>query len=435
MNYNLSKLGITELNVMQEEMLVQSRRGEDVLLLSPTGSGKTLAYLLPLIEEIPEACDETVALVLVPSRELAIQTHETVTRVGCGVRAVACYGGRAAMDEHRTLRGVRPHVIIGTPGRILDHLGKGNFSPESVRTLVIDEFDKSLELGFQPQMQGIIDLLPHVRRRVLLSATAGMEPPSFVGMRQTLRMDYLDGSQLSDGVTLRQLRSPERDKLTALLRLLCHLGDSRVLVFVGYRESVERVADFLRRADVSVSMLHGGMEQRDRERSIARFSNGSSNVLVSTDLASRGLDITDLDCVIHYHLPATEDVFTHRGGRTARWDRVGEAVMLLGPEETMPPFVRVDAGEIHLPQRLPAPARPRWTTIYIGRGKRDKVSRGDVMGFLCKTGGLSREEVGRIDVMADWCYAAVSSTRADALLAALKGQKIKGQKTIFAIAR
>lgn len=437
MQYNVDKLGVTDLNVMQQEMLQIARRMRNIVLLSPTGSGKTLAYLLPIIEAMDENREAPQVLVLVPSRELAIQTMEVATKAGVGLRAVACYGGRPAMDEHRTMRGVRPHMIIGTPGRILDHLTKENFDASSLTTLVIDEFDKSLELGFQQQMHDVLDRLPALQRRILLSATDNPEIPSFVGAESLHRVSYLDDDQVPDRITLKQLRSPEKDKLGTLFRLLCHLGERKSLVFVNYRESVARVADYLAKMGVAADSFHGGMEQKDRERALFRFSNGSCNVFVSTDLAARGLDISDIDCIIHYHLPLNEDAYIHRNGRTARWDGVGEAVMLLGPEEHLPEYITQadDIEDVRLPQHLPSPARPRWTTLYVGKGKKNKISKGDVMGFLSKTGGLTREQVGRIDVMSDWSYVAVETRCVKSLLPRLQGQKIKGVKTLFSVAR
>lgn len=434
MLYNLSKPGITDLNVMQNDMLLAMRRSDNVVLLSPTGSGKTLAYLLPVIESMAEEKEGQV-LVLVPSRELAMQTAQVATQVGVGLRASACYGGRPAMEEHRTLRGHRPHLIVGTPGRILDHLQKENISTQAITTLVIDEFDKSLELGFQEQMHDIITLLPHISRRILLSATDNEQIPDFVGAHNLQRLSYLSEQQISDSIAIFTLRSPQKDKLEILFRLLCQLGERKTLVFVNYRESVERTASYIQRMGVSADFFHGGMEQRDRERALFRFSNGSCNVLVSTDLAARGLDISDIDCIVHYHLPQGEDAYIHRNGRTARWDHVGEAILLLGPEEILPEYIADSIEEMTLPSRLPSPARPRWTTLYVGKGKKDKISKGDILGFLSKVGGLTSSQVGRIDVMPSWCYVAVDTRQVKDLLPRLQGQKIKGVKTIFTVAK
>ena len=441
MNYDISKVlplkgdgGSPALNAMQQDMLQTARKGASVVLLSPTGSGKTLAYLLPLLQKLDAKSDDLQALVIVPSRELAIQTVDVAKRLCSELRIAACYGGRPAMEEHQQMRGLRPHLVAATPGRLLDHLQKGNLLPDQVRTLVIDEFDKSLELGFREQMQSIISLLPSVSQRILLSATDTDDIPAFVGTDDYVRLDFLEENS-DDRISLRLVKSPEKDKLQTLYRLLCTLGTQKSLVFVGYRESVERVGNFLDAQGIMADTFHGGMEQRNRERALYRFMNSSCNVFVSTDLASRGLDITAVDNIIHYHLPSSEEACTHRNGRTARWDMQGSAYFILGPEEHLPDYVPSDEVVPYtLPAKVPAPAKPLWVTLYIGKGKKDKISRGDIVGFLTKQGGLESNQIGRIDVLPHWSYVAVERAVAKRLLDSIKGLKIKGQKTIYAIA-
>lgn len=434
MDYELNKLGISALNAMQQDMLATARKGSSVVLLSPTGSGKTIAYLLPLLQKLDAKSDDLQALVIVPSRELAIQTVDVAKRLCSELRIAACYGGRPAMEEHQQMRGLRPHLVAATPGRLLDHLQKGNLLPDQVRTLVIDEFDKSLELGFREQMQSIVSLLPAIGQRILLSATDTDDIPAFVGTHDYVRLDFLD-HESDDRLSLRLVKSPEKDKLQTLYRLLCTLGTQKSLVFVGYRESVERVGNFLDGQGIMADIFHGGMEQRDRERALYRFMNSSCNVFVSTDLASRGLDITAVDNIIHYHLPSSEDACTHRNGRTARWDMQGSAYFILGPEEHLPDYIAKDEVQPYpLPAKVPAPAKPLWVTLYIGKGKKDKLSRGDIVGFLTKQGGLESSQIGRIDVLPHWSYVAVERATARDLLSRIKGLKIKGQKTIYALA-
>ena len=433
MTYDLSKLGISDLNSMQQDTLQTVRKGTSVVLLSPTGSGKTLAYLLPLLQKLDAKNDNLQALVIVPSRELATQTADVARRICSELRVAACYGGRPAMEEHQQMKGLRPHLVAATPGRLLDHLQKGNLVPDNVQTLVIDEFDKSLELGFREQMQSIISLLPFLQQRIILSATDSEEIPAFVGSKDFVRLNFLDDE--SDGrISLRVVKSPEKDKLETLYRLLCTLGTQKSLVFVGYRESVERVGNYLEKQKIQADIFHGGMEQRDRERALYRFMNSSANVLISTDLASRGLDITDVDNIIHYHLPLNEEACTHRNGRTARWDTKGSAYFILGPEESLPEYIEEEVENFALPAKAPSPAKPLWVTLYIGKGKKDKISRGDVVGFLTKQGGLESSQIGRIDVLPNWSYVAVERAVSRELLSRIKGLKIKGQKTIYAFA-
>lgn len=411
----------------------KEQEDKDIVLLSPTGSGKTIAYLLPLMERIDTKKDSVQAVVIVPSRELAMQTDEVVKNMKAGVRSVCCYGGRPAMDEHRRMNAVLPHIIIATPGRLVDHLNKRNFEVLDVRTLVIDEFDKSLEFGFQEEMQEAISMLPLVKKKVLLSATDAEQIPQFVDLNETVRIDYL---KAEERVSFSIVHSPQKDKLNTLLDLLRALGDAKSIIFLNYRDAVGRVYDFLKAQGVACEMFHGGMEQDRRERAIYKFSNGTSHVLVSTDLGSRGLDIPDTDCIIHYHLPLNEEAYTHRNGRTARWEATGRAFMILNEEETLPEYIdEQTTQEFYIPKKLPPIAQPKMATIYIGKGKKDKLSKMDVLGFLCKIGGLERNDVGRIDVRDHCSYAAVSRATIKDVLKRVDGQKIKGIKTIFREAR
>ena len=412
---------------MQQDTAQAYRKSKSLVLLSPTGSGKTLAYLLPLLETIKQGDDCVQAIVIVPSRELALQTQQVIKQSGTEVRSTAVYGGRPAMEEHRTLKGLQPHVIIGTPGRLLDHLTKGNIEPSSVHTLIIDEFDKCLEMGFREEVTRVFQFLTNVERRMLLSATDNPEITKF--LPEYTRLDYLEEEVVGDRIEHYTIKSPEKDKLETLRRLLLGIGSGRSLVFVGYRESVERVANYLKEKGFYVSALHGGMEQQERERALYRFAGGSTNVMVSTDLASRGLDIPEVDNVIHYHLPLNHEAYIHRNGRTARWDKEGRVFVIVGPEEEFEGEGELksfddlcDTGDI---------PKPQWESIYIGKGKRDKLSKGDVAGFLMKVGELSKDEVGRIDVRDHYTYVAISREKTNETLKRLRGQKIKGMKTLF----
>ena len=429
----LRRLGIEELNYMQQDSLAANRKKDNVILISPTGSGKTLAYLLPLVQRVDKTQEEVQAVIVVPSRELARQTHSVLTAMNCGVRCEAVYGGRPAMEEHRLLRDRRPQVIVGTPGRLLDHLAKENFSSLRVSHLVIDEFDKCLELGFQDELQRLVGQLPEVTHRILLSATDCPEIPRFITLDEnTEKLDYSDGDeQVPHRITLYEVHSTLKDKLDTLGLLLSDLGQQSSIVFVGYRESVERVAQYLRKQQVAVSDFHGGMEQDLRERALFRFASGACNVLVSTDLASRGLDLPEVDNIIHYHLPLDEAAFVHRNGRTARWEASGKAYLLLGPEEHLPDFVHTEPETYRIASREVAVASPRWESLYIGRGKKEKLSRGDIAGFMMKTGGLAPDEVGRIEVRDHCAYVSVARHRVKELMGRIKGQKIKGMKTII----
>ena len=428
----LDKLGI-QLNPMQEETMHAVLHGnKDVVVLSPTGSGKTLAYLIPLVQLIDPKVDEPQLVVVTPGRELALQSTEVLKSMGTGLRTMACYGGRAAMDEHRVMNKVLPQVIFGTPGRLTDHLDKGNFSAEHVKYLVIDEFDKCLEMGFQDEMGRLIASLPYLERHFLLSATEAEEIPRFVHMGRVETIDYrMDEEQVPERIRIYQVKSPQKDKLETLAQLLLSLGDESSIVFLNYRDSVERTNEFLRSRGFATSAFHGGLEQHEREDALYKFSNGSANIFVSTDLGARGLDIPDIDNIIHYHLPECEDSYIHRVGRTARWEATGKAFFLLGPSEDIPSYVDAEVEDYEIPSDLPAPAKPRMATIYIGKGKKDKISKGDIVGYLCKIGQLQSSEIGKIDVKDRYAYVAVSRTKLKQVLKLTTGQKIKGIKTVI----
>ena len=427
----LSKLGIT-LNVMQEataDAILHTNK--DVVVLSPTGSGKTYAYLLPLIQRLDASSDALQAVVLVPGRELALQSANVLKDLGSGLRSMALYGGRPTMEEHRVLRDVKPQIVFATPGRLNDHFDKSNINAETIKWLVIDEFDKCLELGFQDEMMSILCKLPNIERRSLLSATESESIPKFVSMGRTVHLDFrTEEENIPDRIRLYTVTSTEKDKLECLKKLLLSLDDTSSIVFLNYRDSVKRVALFLKENGFTLSWFHGGMEQRERESALYKFSNGSAPILVSTDLASRGLDIPDVDNIIHYHLPETGDSYVHRVGRTARWDKEGRTFFILGPDEHLPEYVSNDHEEYQIPESLPKPALPRMATIYIGKGKKDKISKMDIVGFLCKKGGLNSSDIGKIDVKDRFTYVAVLRAKIKKLISLTKGEKIKGIRTV-----
>ena len=437
MNTNeiLEKLGI-EMNAMQNEAydaILHSRN--DVVVLSPTGSGKTLAYLMPLVQLVDADSDEVQAVVITPGRELALQSAEVLKSMGSGLRGMACYGGRPTMDEHRVLRQVKPQIIFGTPGRLNDHLEKRNILADDIKYLVIDEFDKCLEMGFQDEMSALIDKVQNVDRHFLLSATKAEEIPHFLRRDKKAKVtniSYLDSEeQVPDRIGIYQVNSPEKDKLESLKQLLLSLGDQSTIVFLNYRQSVERVDEFLRQQGFATSAFHGGLEQQEREDALYKFSNGSANVFVSTDLGSRGLDIPDIDNIIHYHIPETEDNYIHRVGRTARWDKQGRAFFLLSPGEHLPEYVDSEVRIYEIPDTTGMkPSEAKMATVYIGKGKKDKISKGDIVGFICKNANLQGKEIGKIDVKDRYSYVAVPRKKLRQVINSCKGVKIKGIRTV-----
>lgn len=426
----LAQLKIESLNPMQEASIDTWKEGKDLILLSPTGSGKTLAYLLPLLETLKPNVKGVQAIVLVPSRELALQTDQVFKSMNTPYKAMSCYGGRPAMEEHRTMKGLEPSIIIGTPGRMNDHLSKQNFDASTVKTLVIDEFDKCLEFGFQEEMATVIGQLPQLKRRFLLSATDSEEIPQFTGLNHTTRLNFLNEDEpLSERIHLYKVYSPIKDKLETLYKLLCNLGSQSTLVFCNHRESVERVGKYLQSQKFPCGIFHGGMEQEDRERSLYKFRNGSCHVLISTDLAARGLDIPDIDNIVHYHLPIQEDGYIHRNGRTARWEAEGNSYIILHAEETLPAYISEEPETFSLREQTPKPSQPEFVTLYIGKGKKDKINKIDIVGFLSKKGNLGKEEIGRIDVKDHYAFVAIARKKVKQTLNLIRNEKIKGVKT------
>lgn len=427
----LEKIGIDTLNPMQQAAISANKAGKDLVLLSPTGSGKTLAFLLPLLEILKPGKVGVQALVLVPSRELALQIESVFKSLGTEFPIMSCYGGRPAAEEKKTMLGVRPAVIVGTPGRMNDHLSKGNIDPSTIRTLVIDEFDKCLEFGFQDEMQEVIGYLSGLDKRILLSATDAEEIPRFTGLGETVKLDFLDPEALKSRLRLWHVPSPVKDKLETLYKLLCTLGSDSTIVFCNHREAVDRVGAYLRSKGLYNETFHGGMEQPDRERALYKFRNGSCHVFISTDLAARGLDIPDIRNIVHYHLPVNEEGYVHRNGRTARWDAEGDSYLILGPEEPVPGYIREEMPVMELPEVTPKSSQPEWVTLYIGKGKKDKLNKVDIAGFLYKTGKLTREDIGMIDVKDHHAYVAIRRKKLKQTLNLIKGEKIKGLKTII----
>ncbi len=334
----LSKLNIQQLNPMQEEAISVIEKTANTIILSPTGTGKTLAFLLPLLETLDPNIDEVQALILVPTRELAIQIEQVVRNMGTGYKVNAVYGGRPMSKDKIEIKH-SPSILIGTPGRILDHFDSDRFSRQSIVTLVLDEFDKSLEIGFEDEMAGILSELPNIKKRILTSATQGVEIPSFVKLDNPVLIDYLEkevGSKLAIKIVL----STSKDKLPRLLELLHHLGNQPGIIFCNFRDSIEEVSSLLEKNKIGHSCFSGGMEQKDRERSLIKFRNGTSQILIATDLAARGIDIPELKYIIHYELPHSLEEFTHRNGRTARVNAKGTAYVLKWENERLPEFIK-----------------------------------------------------------------------------------------------
>lgn len=422
----LSNLGIDAINKMQFEARRTIVNKNNTILLSPTGSGKTLAFLLPILQMLSENVKTVQCLVIVPSRELALQIEQVWKKMGTNFKVNVCYGGHSIETELNNLSNP-PALLIGTPGRLTDHLERESFDTKDVKILVLDEFDKSLQLGFMEEMNTIISELPNLEKRVLLSATSDVEIPDFVGMESPTTLDFTQ-EEKNDSLTLKQVVSPEKDKINTLFNLLCSLNSEAALVFCNHREVAERISNLLDSKGIYSGYYHGGMDQDDRERILIQFRNGSLNYLITTDLGARGLDIPEMKHVIHYHLPAKEVDFTHRNGRTARMKASGTAYIITYIEDKLPDYIPEGLDILKVNEVKQLPKSPEYQTIYISGGKKNKLNKNDIVGFFLQKGKLDKSDLGLIEVKDFVSFAAVKTSMVKTLLKNIKDQKMKGKK-------
>ncbi|MEJ7560495.1 MAG: DEAD/DEAH box helicase [Pedobacter sp.] len=429
----LEKLKITALNDMQLAAISAAKKGDDIVLLAPTGSGKTLAFLVPVLSALENFEKHRVqALILVPSRELALQIEQVFKQMGTGFKVNCCYGGHPIKTERNNFEQA-PSVLIGTPGRIAYHLRHENFDESGVTTLVLDEFDKALEFGFKEDMSYIIGKLLSLKQRILTSATAMEEIPDFTGVKKPVEIDFLKDVKVAPDLKLKKVLTTAADKLDTLFQLICKIGNRTTLIFCNHRETVDRISDLLIDKDLAHDIFHGGMEQDERERALLKFRNGSIKILITTDLASRGLDIPEVECIIHYQLPYSEDAFLHRNGRTARMNAKGTAYLVIADDENYP-FLKSDIETESLKGVFSLPKDSDWQTLYIGAGKKDKVNKIDIVGLLLKKGGLQKEDVGLIEVKDQSSYVAIKRKMVAKVLTALSDERIKNKKVKIEIA-
>ncbi|KQM67143.1 helicase [Pedobacter sp. Leaf216] len=428
----LKKLNISALNEMQESSLKSAKTGKDVILIAPTGSGKTLAFLLPLLSNLKMGVKGVQALVLVPSRELALQIEQVFKQMGTSFKVNCCYGGHAVRIEKNNLAHP-PAVLIGTPGRIAYHLEHQNFDESFIETLVLDEFDKSLEFGFEKDMSYIIGSLHSLTQRMLTSATKMEEIPPFVKLNAAVEVDFSKNIEAKPDLKLKKITAPAADKLDYLFRLLSKIGDKNTLVFCNHRETVDRISDLLFDNGLGHDVFHGGMEQIDREKALLKFRNGSHRILITTDLAARGLDIPEVEHIVHYQLPYTEDAYIHRNGRTARMHAKGTAYAILTTEENYK-YLPDDIEEEILSDKYKLPEASDWVTLYLAHGKKDKINKIDIVGLFLQKGSLGKEDLGLIEVKDTTSYVAVKRNKVEKLLKTLSGEKIKGKKLKLEVA-
>jgi superfamily II DNA/RNA helicase len=429
----LKKLGIEKLNPMQEEAKLAISSYSDVVILSPTGSGKTLSFLLPIINELDAKCTNVQVIIITPSRELAIQIEQVTKELGSGYKTNVVYGGRPFSKDKIDLKHT-PTILIGTPGRIADHLRRETFSIQDIKTIVLDEFDKSLEIGFESEMKEIIHELPKIEKRILTSATQEVAIPRFVGLTNPLTINYLD-----EGIAklkVETILSSTKDKLEALITLLNHLGNKPGIIFCNYKDSIKRVSDYLNDHDIAHGCFYGGLEQKDRERALIKFRNGTHQLLIATDLAARGIDISEIKYIIHYHLPLKAQEFTHRNGRTARMNSNGTAYILQWEKEETPDFIEALNTDSYIADELTQynqPTTDRWNTLFVSGGRKDKISKGDIAGLFCKQGKLNRDELGMIEIKPDCSFVAVKASKTKELIKLVDNSRLKKKKVRVSI--
>lgn len=436
MNYNKiienirCRLGISELTPVQTQM-ASLAAAPSVLLIAPTGSGKTIAFTLASLTAMAAPGHGVQTMVITPSRELARQVADVVRNAASGVyRVVACYGGHPFIEEERSLA-PGADIVVGTPGRILDHIHRGTIDATTVAALVIDEYDKLLELGFADEMSKIIRRLTSRQRTITTSATQLERWPDFIYNPNTLTIDTTGTThETRPQIDIARVNSYVPDKLDTLTALLLATGHTqpRSIIFVNHRESADRIHRHLINKGFPAVVMHGGMEQRDRENALEMFANGSALQLVATDLAGRGIDIEGVDAVIHYHLPSSADIWTHRNGRTARMGADGTVYAIISDGETVAPFVEWDREYVPSPSPEATPASAPHATLYINLGKKEKISRGDIVGFITANTPLTGKDIGRITLRDHCALAAIPASTAQETLRMLSSAKIKGKR-------
>ncbi len=420
----LEKLKIYNLNPMQKQALDVIEKNDKTILLSPTGTGKTLAFLLPLLAQLNPDSTEVQALIIVPSRELAIQIEQVIRNMGSGYKANAIYGGRAISKDKIDLKHT-PAILIGTPGRLADHFKQGRFTTEEIKTLVIDEFDISIEVGAGGEMKTIMSFLPNLTKRILTSATTGNSIPGYLKMDGARSLNWIKEKE-SIKLVVKTIISPSVNKHNTLVALLNQLGSEPGIVFCNKKDSLLDISLFLDKKGIAHTCFHAGMEQRERERALIKLRNGSVSVLVASDLASRGIDIPEMKFIIHYEIPNALQEYTHRNGRTARVNAKGTAYLIKGLNEIFPDFIEKSKIET---LTNTGDRRPNfWVTLFISGGRKDKISKGDIAGMFFKQGGINKDQLGIIELKQDCAFAAVPVSIVDDLVAKLNNTRLKKKK-------
>ncbi|WP_166423347.1 ATP-dependent RNA helicase DbpA [Paraglaciecola sp. 20A4] len=436
---NLQSMGFSQMTEIQAGTLPAILAGRDVVAKAKTGSGKTAAFGLALLHNLDVKRFRVQALVMCPTRELAEQVALEIRRLGRGIhniKVLTLCGGTPMGPQIGSLEH-GAHIIVGTPGRIMDHLYKRRLDLSEVNTLVLDEADRMLDMGFEDEMDAVIKSVPQHRQTLLFSATY---PESIAKISGQVQKNPLEVTVESthDTETIEQLFFEVEDdhRTKAVAALLSHYQPESAIVFCNTKIACQEVADELRSLGVSVLALHGDLEQRERNQVLVRFSNKSVSVLVATDVASRGLDIKEVNAVISYHITPDPEVHIHRIGRTGRADSKGIALTLVAPDE----IARANAIEDYQNAKLKWTGiqairfhanrliQPVYSTLCVDGGKKSKLRPGDILGALTKEAEIPGEDIGKIHITEFHAYVAVKLRSVKRAMRQLGEGKIKGKK-------
>jgi len=436
---NLESLGYVTMTPIQAVALPLALAGKDLIAQAKTGSGKTAAFALSLLCNLNPRDFGTQALVLCPTRELASQVAVEIRRLARyrqNIKVITLCGGQSIGPQIGSLAH-GAHIVVGTPGRLKDHLRKKTLDLSRIATVVLDEADRMLEMGFVDDIETIIAATPTVRQTLLFSATYPDDILSLSARFQNSPSQVSVETLHSDQHIDQQFYICQKNgKLDALVKLLAHFRPEAAVVFCNTKAYVREVSAYLSQRGIAATALHGDLEQRDRDQVLVQFKQRSCRVMVATDVAARGLDIEDLPAVINYELPRNPDVYIHRIGRTGRAGKEGLALTLFADSERY----KLDSIGDYLQRELqfeaievvPASdepiAAPAFVTLCIAGGRKQKVRPGDILGALTGAAGIDGKAVGKIDVMDYAAYVAVKRGVADRALGCLINGKIKGRR-------
>ena len=436
---NLNAIGYSEMTPIQAQSLPQVLAGKDLIAKAKTGSGKTAAFGIGLLDKLAPSGFFVQALVLCPTRELATQVAKELRKLARyrqNTKIVTICGGQPIGPQIGSLEH-GAHVVVGTPGRIKDHLRKGTLRINRINTLVLDEADRMLDMGFSDDIQDILEQTPSNRQTLLFSATYPKEIRQISDQYQRDPVEVSVESFHSDSQISQRFYRVEKDQKTdALIRLLGHHRPVSSVVFCNTRQQCNDISQALKEAGHVARPLHGDLDQKDRDMVLTQFANGSCSVLVATDVAARGLDIDDLSAVVNYDLPKDPEIYIHRIGRTGRAGKEGMAISLHTEREEYKMEIISEYQQAELPRvsidqissRPEAPQPPRMATLCIAGGRKDKVRPGDILGALTGEAGIPGTAVGKIDVVDYFAYVAVERKVAREALDRLRDGKIKGRK-------